>query len=189
MNWHPYNAAQTGNLSSLEWRCMGIPRFGTKPVKWSQVSISLTLNILFEYSPLSPTDPWNVILLKKPSAINAPTQWSKYFSFFPSLVSATKNVRLANWPVSVWASSKARWHCHPIWLCESYPEDFLVYGIFLLMRQTSSLNMKGFEKRHSCGLVLCHVISERWKLDKWQIMALASPQSLGRIWVSESHQL
>ena len=65
-------------------------------VKWGQVCISLTLYILFGYLPLSPTDPRNGILLKRPSATKAHTQWSKYFSFFPSLVSVTKCVRLAN---------------------------------------------------------------------------------------------
>lgn len=59
-------------------------------VKWGQVCISLTLYILFGYLPLSPTDPPNGILLKRPSATKAHTQWSKYFSFFPSLVSVTK---------------------------------------------------------------------------------------------------
>lgn len=66
-----------------------------------QVSISLTLYILFGYPPLSPTDPPNGIVLKRPSATNTHTQWSKYFSFFPSLVSVTKYVRLANWPFSI----------------------------------------------------------------------------------------
>lgn len=42
-----------------------------------------------------------------------PILWSKYFSIFFSLVSV---IKYANWPLSVYASSKARWHCYPIWL-------------------------------------------------------------------------
>lgn len=74
MNCHPRHTAQTGNLYPLDWRRMGVPRFGTKPCKRGQVSISLTLYILFGYPPFSPTDPSNGILLKKPSATNAHTQ-------------------------------------------------------------------------------------------------------------------
>lgn len=59
----------------------------------------------------------------------------------------------------------------------------MFYGKFLLIRQKPSPNRKGFEKRHSCGLMHCHIISKRWKLNKWQIIALASPQSLGGIWM------
>lgn len=61
-------------------------------VKWGQVCISVTLYILFGYLPLSPTDPPNGTLLKRPSATKAHTQWSKYLSFFPSFVSVTKYV-------------------------------------------------------------------------------------------------
>lgn len=41
----------------LDWRLMGVQRFDTKPSEKGPVSISLTLYILCEYPPFSPTDP------------------------------------------------------------------------------------------------------------------------------------
>ena len=58
-----------------------------------------------------------------------------------------------------------------------------LYGKFLFIGQNPSLNRKGFEEGHSCGLMHCHIISNRCRLNKWQIIALVSPQSLGGIWM------
>lgn len=99
-------------------------------------------------------------------------------------MSATKYVKLGNWPFSIYASLKPGDIAILFGFCEPYPENIMFYGTFLLIRQKPSLNGRGFEKRHSCGLGLCHIISERWKWNKWQIMALASSQSLRGIWMS-----
>jgi hypothetical protein len=37
--------------------------------------------------------------------------------------------------------------------------------------------VKGFEKRHSCGLLFCHIISERGKLNKRQQITQAGLES------------
>lgn len=102
---------------------------------------------------------------------------------FPAWCQWQKCVRLANWPFRIEASLKVRWYPHPIWLSQSYPEDIVLYGKFLFIGQNPSLNRKGFEEGHSCGLMHCHIISNRCRLNKWQIIALVSPQSLGGIWM------
>lgn len=60
-----------------------------------------------------------------------------------------------------------------LWGSTSHPEDMTFHGAFFFSSHKNSLNVKGFEKRHSCGPVFFHTISERWKLNKWQQIVLA----------------